>query len=202
MAYLNGRLPASDLAPIGGGYYLRKDAAEAFNAMSDEALRVYGVRVTVVAGYRTLQRQVELWNLYLSGRGNLAARPGTSNHGWGLAVDLSSPYVRHIVDQIGAKYGFSKSWSDAPSEWWHVLYQPGHFQPPPADPLMADERAWVDELLALRKVWRRWSPKNRARAHRLRDVITARIHGIERAGELGKYRRQARLAYLKHVLNK
>lgn len=125
----NGRLPASALAAIGGGYYLRRDAARAFNAMSAEAQRRFGTSIRVVAGYRTYERQVYFWNLYLSGRGNLAAHPGTSNHGWGIAVDLASPQMRRIVDQIGAKYGFSKAWSDAPTEWWHVRFKEGVWHP-------------------------------------------------------------------------
>lgn len=133
---MNGRLPMSALAPIGGGYYLRKDAAAAFRAMSAESVRRFGTPVTVVAGYRDFARQTYFWNLYLSGRGNLAAHPGTSNHGWALAVDLASPRMRHIVDQIGSRYGFAKRWSDAPSEWWHVVYQPGHYKAAPkAKPL-------------------------------------------------------------------
>lgn len=121
----NGRLSQRELASIGGGYYLRHDAAAAFNAMCAEAQRRYGTRVLVISAYRTLEKQRYLWELYQSGRGNLAAYPGTSNHGWGLAVDLASPYMRQIVNAIGAKYGWSKSWSDAPSEWWHIKYRPG-----------------------------------------------------------------------------
>lgn len=40
-------------------------------------------------GWRTHARQWELWNLYKSGRGNLAAYPGTSNHEGGNAADCS-----------------------------------------------------------------------------------------------------------------
>lgn len=120
--YSNGRLPRSALAPIGGGYYLAKEAAESFLAMSAEALRRFGTRIGVVAAYRTFARQVYFWNLYLSGRGNLAARPGSSNHGLGLAIDLASQHMRWIVDKIGAAYGWAKRWSDAPSEWWHIKF--------------------------------------------------------------------------------
>lgn len=120
----NGRLPASDLASIGGGYYLRKDAAAAFNAMSNDAYSRWGSHITVVAGYRDINRQWYFWNLYQSGRGNLAAYPGTSNHGWGLAVDLASSWARWAVDQIGRHYGFSKGCSDAQSEWWHIVWNP------------------------------------------------------------------------------
>lgn len=126
MAVQNGRLPSSTLTPIGGGYFLRKDAAAAFLAMSAEAQRKYGTAIHVVAGYRTYARQVYFWNLWRAGRGNLAAHPGTSNHGWGLAIDLASQQMRHIVDAIGVKYGWAKRWSDAPSEWWHIKWDSSH----------------------------------------------------------------------------
>jgi hypothetical protein len=78
-----------------------------------------------MSSYRTLNEQRYLYNLYLQGRGNLAAVPGTSNHGLGLAVDLATHQMRDIVDQIGAKYGWAKRWSDAPSEWWHIKWRSG-----------------------------------------------------------------------------
>jgi hypothetical protein len=130
----NGQLSDAELATIPGGR-LRKDAAEAFNAMYHEQ------RVAVRDSYRPLGQQGDAargvwsqwaaWEKYMNGSGNLAAHPGTSNHGWGTAVDLATPADRAIVDRIGAKYGWSKSWSDAQSEWWHILYQPGHFNPTP-----------------------------------------------------------------------
>lgn len=115
----NGRLPSSSLGSIGGGYYLEISAAAAFNAMSREAGGIH-----VVSAYRTYERQMYFWNLYRSGRGNLAAYPGTSNHGWGRAVDLASYADRNKVDAHGRKFGFSKGCSDAASEWWHVIYNP------------------------------------------------------------------------------
>jgi hypothetical protein len=123
----NGHIPLSELAAIPGGY-LRRDAAAAFNALDHASIRKFNVPLRPVGpwgSYRSYAHQVVLWNLYKSGRGNLAAVPGTSNHGWGLAVDFATPQMRGIVDEIGAHYGWSKRWSDAPSEWWHVLYKPG-----------------------------------------------------------------------------
>lgn len=129
---LNGRLPRSALAPItrcanGEQGYLRKDVAALFNAMNEESVRRYGVVLRAPSArvcYRDMAGQNYFWNLYLSGRGNLAARPGSSNHGWGTTIDLATPQMRAIVDRIGAKYGWSKSWSDAPSEWWHLMCRP------------------------------------------------------------------------------
>lgn len=118
----NGRLSASELAPIGGGLYLSRQAAAQFNAMNAEARRRFGQSITVRAAYRTYATQVYFWHLYRSGGGNLAAYPGTSNHGLGIAVDLASTRSRWIVDQIGYPYGWSKRLSDAPSEWWHVRW--------------------------------------------------------------------------------
>jgi hypothetical protein len=132
----NGRFTNAELASIGGGFYLARGAAASFNAMSAAAQKRWGRPIRVVAGYRTYERQVYFWNLYRSGRGNLAAQPGTSNHGLGLAVDLASQWDRWAVDQIGRSFGWSKSWSDAPSEWWHVKNLPGVWKGkiPPAGP--------------------------------------------------------------------
>lgn len=123
----NGRLPASALAPIAGGGQLAKEAAAGWNALAAHVYSKTGQKISASEGYRTYARQQYFWNLYQSGQGNLAAYPGTSNHGLGLAVDLSSPAIRTLIDKYGAAYGWSKSWSDAQSEWWHILYQPGHY---------------------------------------------------------------------------
>lgn len=126
----NGQLPRSALAPIAQGY-LRKDAAAAWNAMNAESRRRFGVTLLPMGGmssYRTLAQQHYLWNNVPHARDpNWVARPGTSNHGWGLAVDLRTRQMRAIVDQIGAKYGWAKRWSDAPVEWWHLKWKAGNY---------------------------------------------------------------------------
>lgn len=137
----NGRLPASALAPIPGGQ-LSKPAAAAWNAGPAKAgLRPLGPN----SSYRNYAGQVYYWNLWKSGRGNLAAVPGTSNHGLGIAVDLKEPWMRTWINQHGARYGWRKV--EAPGEWWHVNYV-GGFRPP-ADPYRAlprHERALVEKL--------------------------------------------------------
>jgi len=117
----NGRLSASELSPIPGGE-LRNDAAAAWNASGGPAsadLRPTGS----MSSYRTYDEQVYLYRLYQEGRGNLAAVPGTSNHGWGVAVDLAEPWMRSWMDEHGAKYGWRKT--EALSEWWHINYVGG-----------------------------------------------------------------------------
>jgi hypothetical protein len=122
----NGRLPASDLAPIAGGQ-LAKAAAAAWNTMNIEARR-RGLELLPegpLGSYRDFAGQEKLYQAYLNGTGNLAAVPGTSNHGWGLAVDLATPEMRTMLDSIGREYGWAKAWSDAQSEWWHIAWRAG-----------------------------------------------------------------------------
>jgi hypothetical protein len=134
MAASNGQLPAGMLAPIHQGQ-LAVQAAAGWNALNVEA-RSRGLQLTPtgsMSSYRTLEQQKILYARYLRG-GNLAARPGTSNHGWGVAVDVPTIEMRTLIDHIGAQFGFSKQWSDAPSEWWHLKYEPGHYAGPDPGP--------------------------------------------------------------------
>ena len=145
----NGRLGPADLAPIPGGQ-LANEAAAAWNAGPAKAgCRPLGPN----SSYRNYAGQQYYWGLYTSGRGNLAARPGTSNHGWGRAVDLAATWMRTWIDRNGAKYGWRKV--EAASEWWHVNYVGGYRAPPPKpNPLRflnRKQRANVDKLMYHRK---------------------------------------------------
>ena len=48
-----------------------------------------GHKFTVNSGYRTYAEQAALYDKYLHHGGNLAAKPGTSNHEGGSAMDVS-----------------------------------------------------------------------------------------------------------------
>lgn len=123
----NGRLGSSDLAPIAGEGYLCPSAAAAWNAMATKILEETGQRICPKgpdSSYRSYERQVYYWNLYQSGAGNLAASPGNSNHGLGLAVDTAFDAV---INQYGAPFGWQKAWSDASTEPWHFKYAEGHY---------------------------------------------------------------------------
>lgn len=113
----NGKLSASELAPIPGGQ-LRKDAAAAWNAPNgpaDNGLVPTGPR----SSYRLYADQVYFWN----NQPPLAAEPGTSNHGWGIAVDLLAEWMRSWIDDHGTEFGWKKT--EAFSEWWHVNFVGG-----------------------------------------------------------------------------
>jgi hypothetical protein len=113
----NGKLSQAELAPIPGGQ-LRKDAAAAWNAPggpADAGLRPTGSR----SSYRLYADQQYFWDH----QPPLAAYPGTSNHGWGIAVDLAETWMRDWIDEHGAKYGWKKT--EAFSEWWHINWVGG-----------------------------------------------------------------------------
>jgi peptidoglycan DL-endopeptidase CwlO len=83
--YPNGLIPSTALCGIGiGAHSLRCDAAMAFQAMAADYARAFGTSICITDSYRTFEEQVRLYGV----KPALAAVPGTSNHGWGLAVDL------------------------------------------------------------------------------------------------------------------
>jgi peptidoglycan hydrolase-like protein with peptidoglycan-binding domain len=132
----NGQLAASELAPITGGGHLRKDAALAWNGFAKYCLAVHGAHVAVNDSYRVLGHpgdyargiwsQWAAWERYKAG-GNLSAVPGSSNHGWGLAVDVP-PATQDLIHKYGDGFGFNKAKSDAPTENWHFRWD-GYIRP-------------------------------------------------------------------------
>ena len=81
----NGRFADSDLAAIPGGRLAKEAAANwlALSAKGGAELNIWISPLGDRSSYRTFEDQQRFWDLYQAGKGNLAARPGTSNHGWG-----------------------------------------------------------------------------------------------------------------------
>lgn len=125
----NGRLTAAELSPIAGGQ-LANAAARSWNAPggpADHGLRPGGP----MSSYRTLAEQEYLYRLYEEGKGSLAAYPGTSNHGLGVAIDCPNLWEQFWLHASGTKFGWQKT--EAFSEPWHwnwtggeVVLKPGH----------------------------------------------------------------------------
>jgi LysM repeat protein len=120
---------SSDGIPLGtipspyGDLYLRSDAASAWNSMRQESLNTYGQDLYPggpLSAYRTYDQQAQLYQAYLDGTGAPANPPGTSEHNLGIAVDVETPEMRWVVDQIGGAYGWAKV--SAPDEWWHITF--------------------------------------------------------------------------------
>lgn len=92
------------------------------NAAARDAKR----RVLIISGYRTIEEQRVLYNLYLSGRGNLAAPPGRSNHNYGKAADCGTVNkygtYKSAFHDAAFKYQCEKrnlrAW--VPGEAWHL----------------------------------------------------------------------------------
>ncbi|WP_253719906.1 D-alanyl-D-alanine carboxypeptidase family protein [Brevibacterium renqingii] len=84
----NGRIPASAMCELASaaGQMLRCDAQAAFDRLSRAFEARFGSPISVTDAYRDYATQVILKRR----KGRMAATPGTSNHGWALAVDLGS----------------------------------------------------------------------------------------------------------------
>ncbi|QBI56350.1 M15 family metallopeptidase [Streptomonospora litoralis] len=131
--YPNGQIPTEALCELHQeGEYLRADAAAGFLALNEAYEERFGSGICVTDAYRSLADQHRLYDAYQSGTGNLAAVPGTSNHGWGLAVDLCGGVNRFGTEQHewmranSQEFGwFHPAWAQQGSssaEAWHWEY--------------------------------------------------------------------------------
>lgn len=121
--YGNGKVPSEALAPVGTtGHKLWAPAAAKFEELL-AAAAADGVTIGINDSYRTYERQVELvGKLGLYPEGGLAAVPGTSNHGWGRAVDLRlDGEALQWMRANGERFGFVE---DTPRETWHWAFYP------------------------------------------------------------------------------
>lgn len=123
--YGNGRVPLEALAPVGTtGHRLWAPAAANLEALIADARRS-GIAVGITDSYRPLEVQERLARekgLYKNG--GLAAVPGTSNHGWGIATDLDlDPAAQQWMRANASRYGFVE---DVPREPWHWTFRPSY----------------------------------------------------------------------------
>jgi hypothetical protein len=125
--YANGTIPLQALCPLWGapGEYLRADASYAFGRLSQAYAAVFGTPICVTDSYRSYPEQVRIY----AEKPELAAVPGTSNHGWATAADLcggveSFGTVTHgWMRQNAPGFGwFHPSWAEpggSRPEAWH-----------------------------------------------------------------------------------
>lgn len=109
--YPNGAVPLDALCPLPqDGHRLRADAAYAFTQL-DEAYRArFGEPICVTDSYRPLDAQVAVFGT----KPDLAAAPGTSNHGWGTAVDLCGG-----IEEFGTEQHIWMQWNAPLFGWFH-----------------------------------------------------------------------------------
>lgn len=123
----NGRIPPSSLvkvpSPNGVNVQLAPVAASAWQEMV-AAAAADGVTLTPGGSYRTYETQVQLAEEKgLYSQGGLAATPGKSNHGLGLAVDMHgiTPAQSAWLQANGYKFG----WKTISREPWHWEFYGG-----------------------------------------------------------------------------
>jgi D-alanyl-D-alanine carboxypeptidase len=123
VAYGNGKIPEEALGKVGNtNHKLWAPAAENLNKMIEDAKRE-GVNIGITDSYRPYEEQVDLARRKgLYSQGGLAAKPGTSEHGWGMATDLDlNAKALTWMRQHGKDYGFVEN---VPRESWHWAYRP------------------------------------------------------------------------------
>jgi hypothetical protein len=116
--YGNGRIPLEMLTPIGiGGHRLYAPAAQAFMSMR-AAAAAEGIDIGITDSYRTYEQQVDLAERKgLYSQGGYAAVPGTSKHGWGMAIDIDVDSAGQAWMRANAgRFGFVEN---VPREPWH-----------------------------------------------------------------------------------
>lgn len=128
--YANGQIPLEALCSpdFAKSAHLRCDAAEQLDALEQAFFAQFGAHLSVTDSYRSLEGQVTCRET----KGEMCADPGTSKHGWGLAVDLGGPGAKDgtpehewLLANVG-QFGWMKpDWSLAGGslpEPWHFEY--------------------------------------------------------------------------------
>lgn len=121
-AYGNGKIPAEALHAVGDtGHRLWAPAADALERMIADAAHD-GVTIGITDSYRSYESQVDVAaRKGLYSQGGLAAVPGTSDHGWGMAADLRlDDAAQSWMRANGGRYGYVE---DTPREPWHWAYE-------------------------------------------------------------------------------
>ncbi|MQA82250.1 MAG: hypothetical protein GEV10_27950 [Streptosporangiales bacterium] len=130
--FSNGLLPEWALCDLPGykkKEQLRADAAYAFADMNAAYVQKFGKKMCISDSYRNLSEQQAVY----SQKPGLAAIPGKSNHGWGLALDLGcgvnqygSPQFNWLK-QNSQRFGWiHPAWAESnPFEPWHWEYAEG-----------------------------------------------------------------------------
>lgn len=124
---------------------LRAEAAEAIERLFARAAEE-GIALVGVSGYRSYERQREIFAAHLADLGEeeanrVSARPGQSEHQTGLAIDVSSPEVDGLlVESFGEtkagrwlaqnapKYGFIIRYPRGKENVTGYLYEPWHLR--------------------------------------------------------------------------
>jgi len=128
----NGLLDTGDLCPLWDrSQRLRADAAVSLAVMNEGFKAQFGRNMCISDSYRSLYEQ----RVTKARKGYLAATPGESNHGWGIAVDFCRSETTNFavwkwLHANGPVYGWANpdwalSGGYGPHEPWHWEYTAG-----------------------------------------------------------------------------
>ena len=127
----NGLLATKDLCTLWDGRtQMRADAAVALAELNEAHVARFGTDMCLTSGYRTLAQQKAV----KAQKGGLAATPGKSNHGWGLAMDFCSIQTSGArwkwMNDNAPTFGWEQpNWAvrggSGPYEPWHWEYTKG-----------------------------------------------------------------------------
>lgn len=119
----NGRLAWDSLCEIefAPQHRLQCDAAASLAAADAQYFADTGKHLVLTDSYRSYSLQVRTRAL----KPRTAARAGSSNHGWGMAIDMDRESALWLTEN-GADYGWvHPDWAGpggARPEWWHLEY--------------------------------------------------------------------------------
>lgn len=140
ITYVDGILIANKTYSIPKSYApggLTKECSSAFSKMKKAAARD-GVNLFIVSGYRSYDTQKRIYNNYVAKDGKAladtySARPGTSEHQTGLAMDLNSLKSSFANTKEGKwlqknayKYGFIIRYPKGKQNITGYVYEPWH----------------------------------------------------------------------------
>lgn len=197
----NGVFTDANTDPIPGGK-LWPEAALTWNAMRAAYVAAGGhpddfMPAGPVSSARPLSAQQHFWDAHARDPSQpVAAVPGTSNHGWAIAVDVKTRAAAAWIMRNGAKYGWSHDEGARVGEWWHFRYvgaSKATLRKLKRDPLAgftASEKRWIHELDELRRLDRDL-PRRRV----LVRVMTEQRVRIWRAAEESGWTRARRRRY-------
>ncbi len=148
--FQNGKIPHDrmvQVAPLGPGGLLVPEAVEPWRAFQAAAGQA-GFTLTMTNAYRNYDQQVNLfqscyttvangqkfkdWNgvrYWQKPKFPVIARPGTSNHGWGVGIDMALDFYDRRARSVGSEPAFM-IWAVANARqfgWsWEVQTEPWH----------------------------------------------------------------------------
>lgn len=182
----NGVFSVQNTDPIPGGR-LWPEAARTWLAMRAAFIADGGDPAHFMPGgpassARSIAQQQHFW----ASQPPPAARPGTSNHGWGIAVDIPFADAQAWLLRNAPRFGWSHDEGARVREAWHYRYvgaPPALLRQLKRDPLAGystSEKRWIREYDRLS---RQPSDANARRRHVLERVMTEQRKRIWRVAQ-------------------